>query len=276
MALESFPPLLLVSVRFLVSGLLLSVIVRLRGGRFPRGRELWVAALAGWLILGVGNGALTFAELLIPSGLAGLFITISPFWLVGVEALLPGGERLHGPTLFGMAIGLAGAGLLVAPDLIGHSLGGNALKGFLILQVGMLTWSLGSIVQKRRSSDAHPFAVGAVHQLAAGLAFLPLALAIPEHPVAWSARGVGALLYLIVCGSIIGYSSYTYALDKLPVAIVSVYPYVNSIVAVALGWLVYREPFGVLEAAAMVVIFIGVALVKRSTNAQARVDAARP
>jgi len=83
-----------------------------------------------------------------------------------------------------------------------------------------------------------------------------------SHQIAWSVRGVSALFYLVIFGSIVGYSAYAYALDRLPVAVVSIYPYVNSLVAVALGWLFYREPFGTREAAAMLVIFTGVAVVK--------------
>jgi drug/metabolite transporter (DMT)-like permease len=265
MALESFPPFALVAIRFMLSGSLMLAVVGWRRSLLPRGRDLRNACISGVLILGIGNGALVFAELRIPSGLAGLFITISPFWLVGIEALLPGGERLHWPTIFGMLVGLCGAALLVAPDVMGHALSRNTLAGFLILQLGMSSWSLGSIFQKRQEMKAHPIVVGAIHQLAAGLAFLPLALLVPEHPIAWSWRGTAAILYLVAFGSIVGYSSYAYALDKLPVAVVSVYPYVNSIVAVGLGWLFYREPFGWLEAMAMIVIFAGVALVKRSS-----------
>ena len=265
MALESFPPLALVAIRFTLSGSLMLAVAGWRGSLLPRGRDLRNACISGVLILGIGNGALVFAELRIPSGLAGLFITISPFWLVGIEALLPGGERLHWPTIFGMLVGLCGAALLVAPEVMGHTLSRNTLAGFLILQLGMSSWSLGSIFQKRQEMKAHPIVVGAIHQLAAGLAFLPLALLVPEHPIAWSWRGAAAVLYLVVFGSIVGYSSYAYALDKLPVAVVSVYPYINSIVAVGLGWLFYREPFGWIEAVAMIVIFAGVALVKRNS-----------
>jgi len=276
MALESFPPFALVSIRFLLSGSIMLAAVVWRGAVLPTGRDLRNACLSGVLILGIGNGALVFAELKIPSGLAGLFITISPFWLVGLEALLPGGQRLHWPTIFGMLIGLCGAALLVAPDILGHGLGQNTLAGFLILQIGMASWSLGSIFQKRQESKAHPIVVGAVHQLAAGLASLPFALLVHEHPVAWSWRGVAAVGYLVIFGSIVGYSSYAYALDKLPVAVVSVYPYINSIVAVALGWLVYREPFGWVEAVAMIVIFIGVAVVKRHSFSRTLAPSAPP
>jgi drug/metabolite transporter (DMT)-like permease len=263
MSLESFPPLALVSVRYIVSGSLLLLFALARGLYLPRGRELWAACFSGFLTLGIGNGALVFSELLVPSGIAGLIITISPFWMVGAEALLPGGERLHAPTIGGMLVGLLGASLLFTPDSGPHAIDRNLLNGFLILQLGMAGWSFGSIYQRRKAGKAHPVIAGGVQQLAAGLILAPFALAIPEHPVHWSVRGASALLYLVVFGSLVGYSAYAYALDRLPVAIVSVYPYVNAVVAVALGWLFYREPFGWREAVAMTIIFASVAVVKR-------------
>jgi drug/metabolite transporter (DMT)-like permease len=266
MALETFPPLMLVSLRYVLSGSIMMAFAQAHRLYLPRGRELAAACFSGFLILTVGNGCLVFAETLIPSGIAGLIITISPFWMVGVEALLPGGERLHAPTLGGMAVGLAGAALLFTPGLDRHAIDHKLLNGFLLLQVGMASWSFGSIYQRRQAAKAHPVIVGAVQQLAAGLILAPFALLIREHPAAWSARGVGALLYLVFFGSIVGYSAYAYALDRLPVAIVSVYPYVNAVVAVALGWLFYRERFGAREALAMAVIFAGVGVVKRCSR----------
>ena len=269
MALETFPPLLLASTRFIISGSLMLGFALLRGSHIPRGRDLRVACISGVFILGVGNGMLVYSETLIASGMAGLIITFSPFWMVGMEALVPGGERLHGPTILGMLIGLGGAGLLFAPDLETHSVNRNLLIGFLLLQAGMVSWSFGSIFQRRNAGQAHPVIAGGVQQLAAGLALALPALAVPEPAIHWSFRGVAAFIYLIVFGSIVGFSSYAYALDRLPVAIVSIYPYVNAVVAVTLGWLFYREPFGAREAMAMAVIFTGVAVVKWTTAARA-------
>ena len=272
MALESFPPLVLVAARFLISGSLLTLFAGARGLYVPRGRELASNALSGILLLGIGNSCLVFAELLIPSGMAGLITAISPFWLVGAEALLPGGERLHARIIGGMIVGLMGASVLFTGDLTAHAVDRRFLDGFLVLQAGMAAWSFGSIYQRRQSGKAHSVIAGGVQQLAAGLVLLPLALTIPEDPIRWSARGAAALLYLVCFGSIVGYSAYAYVMDRLPVAIVSIYSYVNAIVAVALGWLVYREPFGLKEAAAMAVIFVAVAVVKRYAPAAASPD----
>ncbi len=247
------------------------------GAVIPRGRELRAALISGVLILGIGNGALVFAELLVPSGLAGLIITISPFWMVGLEALLPGGARLHWPhRLRHVAIGLTGSALLAAPGGTGHSPGQNIPMGFLILQIGMACWALGSILQKRKVSRAHPIVTGAVHQLAAGFVALPFAILVPQHSIVWTLRGVGAILYLVMFGSIVGYSAYAYALDQLPVAVVSVYPYINSIVAVILGWKFYHEPFSSIEALAMAIIFAGVFVVKRQSLASTLAPSAPP
>jgi drug/metabolite transporter (DMT)-like permease len=265
MALESFPPLVLVATRFLLSSSVLFAVFYWKSTPIPKGRPFWLTVLCGVLILGVGNGGLTFAEREIPSGLTGLIITIGPFWMVTLEALLPGGEKLHGPTILGMLLGLTGAVLLFGPDA--RSLeGGSFVKGFLLLQLSMASWSFGSIAQKRLKIRENPIVAGAIHQLAAGCLFLPLALTLPQHPIAWSARGAGALIYLVIFGSIVGYTSYAYALAKLPVAVVSLHTYVNSVVAVLLGWLVYREAFGLREALAMAIIFAGVAVVKRTAR----------
>jgi len=262
MALESFPPMLLVCVRYIISGSILLGFARVRGIYLPRGRELAWACFSGLLTLGIGNGALVASETLIASGIAGLIVTISPFWMVGVEALLPGGERLHLPTIAGMAVGLGGAALLFAPEAGSHAIDRNLVIGFLLLQFGMAGWSFGSIIQRRRAGKAHPVVAGGVQQLAAGLAMIPITALSGDWTVHWNVRGVTAICYLITFGSLVGYSAFVYCMDRLPVAIVSIYPYCNAVVAMALGWLFFREPFGLREVAAMLIIFSGVAIVK--------------
>jgi drug/metabolite transporter (DMT)-like permease len=261
MALESFPPAVLMCSRYFLSGGILLAAARLSGAVLPRGRELWMTAFSGALTIGAGNGALAFAEQWMPSGMASLIISMSPFWFVIFEALLPRGVPLHGPTILGMLVGLAGTALLFLPGTAASGLGPSIVLGFGVLQVGMIGWCLGSIIQRRQATLAHPVVSGAIQQLASSLAFLPFAVLRP-HAIVWHARSVWAVGYLVVFGSIVGYSAFAYAMARLPVALVSIYSYVNCIVAVGLGWLFYREPFGWRELAAMLVIFAGVGLVK--------------
>ena len=263
-ALESLTPLMLVSSRFLISGLLILLAALIGGARLPRGRELLLTVLTGILVLGLGNGALAYAEQWIPSGLAALFITVGPFWMVGVDALIPGGDKLHASTIAGMLTGLAGSLVLLSRDGLAGVQGG-AVAAFLVLQVGCVGWSTGSILQRRRGSTIHPIVSGGVQQLATGLVFLIPALLGPVQTGPLTIPSVAAVAYLITFGSIIGYSAYIYAMSELPVSVVSIYNYVNPVVAVSLGWLFYREPFGWRETAAMAIIFAGVFIVKRST-----------
>jgi drug/metabolite transporter (DMT)-like permease len=271
-ALESFAPPALVSIRYIISGGLMLAGARAAGVPIPRGPELWRTAFNGVLILGIGNGCLSFAELWVPSGLAALYVTTSPFWMVGVDALIPGGRSLHGPTLRALLVGLVGTALLVAPTarqaLIGQGSAGG-LAGFLLLQFGAAAWAVGSILQRKQKARAHPIVSAAVQQLACGLVWTIPALLTP-NAIHWTdkgaSRGIAAIAYLIVFGGIVGYSSFLMAISRLPVAIASIYTYVNPVVAVFLGWIFYREPFGAWEATAMVVIFAGVALVKRASD----------
>ena len=266
MALESFPPAILVVARFVLSGVVLTAVMAAQGSKLPRGKELLYTLLLGFLILGLGNGSLNWTEQLIPSGLASLFVTLSPFWMVGLEALMPGGAKLHLPSIVGMVIGFIGTALLVLPGISAQGKGSNLLIGFIICQFGVFAWCFGSVLQKHQRFQAHPVLIGGLQQLAAGFGFVPLAIALPPHHVFWNARGVGALVYLAIFGSIVGYSAYIYALGKLPVSIFSIYPYVNAVVAVVLGWLVYNEPLGWREVIAMLTIFAGVAIVKSNTH----------
>ena len=254
------------SVRFTLSGLILLLIASFSGAHLPRGRELWLSALFGVMVSGIGTGCLVYTEQWVPSGLASVFVTISPFWMIGLEAVIPGGARLHGPTIAGLLIGLVGTVVLVLPDAMREGLHGAFLHGFLTMQFGIIGWSLGSILQRRNPTKAHPVVSGAVQQLAAGLVFVPLALWTHPQPDAWTARSVWAMIYLVIFGSIVGYSSYVFALARLPVSIVSVYNYINPIIAVFLGWLFFRERIGPQEVLAMAIIFAGVAMVKRYSS----------
>ncbi|MEO8125524.1 MAG: EamA family transporter [Bryobacteraceae bacterium] len=261
-SLEAFPALVLLSARFLLSGTLMLAGAWFGGAKLPKGRELWLTAFFGVIILGGGNGCLIWAEQTVPSGLAALLLVTGPFWMVGLGAALPGGEKIHIPALAGILIGCAGVVILMAPNGFNTSFSATLVNGFIVLQLGCFFWCLGSLLHKRAITTVHPSVSGGVQQFATGIVFLLPALLLPGHPIQWNVRSNWALAYLVVFGSVVGYSAFLYALENLPVAIVSTYNYVNPVVAMALGWLFYREPFGRREFLAMAIIFTGVAIVK--------------
>jgi len=276
-ALESFSPALLMCLRYSLSGGVLLIGARLAGARFPSAPDLRRTAFYGILTIGLGTGSLAYSEQWVASGLASLLVCTQPFWMVGVEAWMPGGERLHTPSIAGMLVGLAGVAFLIFPTLANggptqHTDPRLVLTGFLLLQFGGVTWAWGSVAQRRLGGHTHPFVNGGIQQLATGLAFAIPALLSPGHAI-WDRKGIGAILYLAVFGGMVGYSAFIYSMHHLPVALVSIYTYINPIVAVALGWWFYREPFGWWETAGMVIVFLGVAMVKRASRAPARSSA---
>ena len=274
-AIETMPPVVLVAVRFTISGVLMLIASRWKGEHIPglRDPEFWRTALCGFGTLAIGSTCLSVAEQWIPAGLAALFVTTAPFWMVGVDALVPGGERFHKPVLWGMLIGLAGVLLLLMPTSATPEIGAPTtaalITAFLVLQLGNVGWSVGAIFQKRMPSKAHPIVSGAVQQITTGVLFwIPALWTIRQTEIHLTWRAGMAILYLATFGSIIGYSAFLYAMDKLPITLVSTYTYVNPIVACVLGWLILGERFGVREIVAMAITFLGVAVVRHFQKQQ--------
>jgi drug/metabolite transporter (DMT)-like permease len=270
--LETLTPMLFAGVRFLIAGGVLFLVMRgQQNVRLPAGREWLDLGLVGLLLLGVGNGMVVWAEQYVSSGMAALLVATSPFWVAGLETLRKDGERVGAWSLAGMLIGFAGIALLVAPHVLGESAGVYTLWGVLALQVGCLAWTAGSVYAKGRPTGVHPLMGAAVQMLVAGAALTLLGTGLGEWgTISLSGRSLAALAYLIVFGSIVAYGAYTYAIQKLPLSVVSTYAYINPVIAVILGWLVLGEALDWRVWVAMTVILGGVVLVKAGPRLSAR------
>jgi drug/metabolite transporter (DMT)-like permease len=260
-ALETIPPFLLGGMRFVTSGLLLVLLMRARGVSLPRPATWPIFALAGLLLLGVGNGGVMFAEQVVSSGMAAVTVATTPFWMVGIGALLPRGERITRRALAGLILGFVGVLLLARPDLQAGASSG-ALGGLLTLEVACAGWAAGTVLSKRRHTDQDPFGAAAIQMLAGGGAMLLLSIVLGEwHVVSFTTRTAIALVYLTIAGSLVGFGCYVYALRYLPVSTVSLYAYVNPVIAVALGALLLGEPVTLTMVLAMILILTGMAVV---------------
>jgi drug/metabolite transporter (DMT)-like permease len=270
-ALETIPPLLMAAIRWIVAGGLLIIVLKLRGVRMPERREWPALAVLGILLLGFGNGAVVWAEQTVPSGLTAVLVATSPFWMVSIDALMPDGERLTLRRTLGLVVGFFGIVMLVWPEIRVGEGGRTFLGGVISAQIACIGWAIGSSYARRRgrghAKEENVLASAAFEMLFGGVALLAVALLMRETSrLAFSPRTAGALVYLIFVGAIAGFSAYAYALKHLPVATVSLYAYVNPIIAVILGTLVLREPFNARMAAAAAVVLAGMALVRQTES----------
>jgi drug/metabolite transporter (DMT)-like permease len=262
-ALETLPPLLLTGSRFVVAGLIMLGIAKLRGERIPvDAKTLANLALIGFLMVGVGNLAVVWAEQYVPSGLAALLVATAPFWMAIIELFRRTGERVSLQSGIGMAIGFLGVALLVSPGVDGNW-SVKFLLGALAIQVGGMCWQLGSAHGKYNLAHVPLMASSALQMLFGGSIVTIAGFAIGEGPrFALNGRTLAAMIYLTIFGSILAYSAYVFALAHLRTSITSLYAYVNPVVAVFLGWLILSEPLTARSIVAMVVILAGVALVQ--------------
>jgi drug/metabolite transporter (DMT)-like permease len=270
--LETFTPMLFAGLRFLIAGgLLFFIMSRQRNVRLPSGREWLNLGVVGLTLLAVGNGAVVWAEQWVPSGMAALLVATSPFWVAALERMRRNGERVGARAMLGMLVGFGGLALLVAPQLFGASVDGFYLAGVLVIQLGCLSWTVGSMYAKQRPTGVSPLMAAAVQMLWAGVILtLVGTLAGEWGEIRFSARSLGSLAYLVVFGSIVAYSAYMYAIQKLPLSLVSTYSYINPLVALLLGWLILSEALGWRELIATAIILAGIALVKTSPKGLAR------
>jgi drug/metabolite transporter (DMT)-like permease len=272
-AIETLPTFLFPGLRFSIAGAVLLAICLFRGYRLPTARADWLNIfLIGVLMVGVANLAVVWAEHHVSSGFAALLVATAPFWMALLELMRRHGERLTRRKVVGMAVGFAGVAVLVAPELRFEGTGGMFLLGVLALQVGSIAWNLGSIRSKyHMSASLPPLLSAALQMLAGGIVVAVIGLARGEAAqFVFSTRSLIAFLYLVIFGSIVAYGAYVYALSKLPTSTISLYAYVNPLVAVYLGWLILDERIGWNALLAMVVIFAGMALVQTAKPAAAK------
>lgn len=263
---KSIPPFAMASMRFLLAGSALYAFTRWRGAAAPTRREWRDSAIVGGLLLFVGNGSVSWASQRVSSGLASVLVATVPLWLVLCEAWQ--GKRPRLMQLLGVLVGLVGVGLLVIPSSRA-AVGGNSTSvdpvGAAALTLGSLSWTVGSLYS-RASQQAKPAALAIAMQMLSGGVLLALLAGVTGdwnrlHPTTVTISSALSLLYLIIFGSLIGFSTYMWLLKVASPAAVGTYAYVNPLVAVLLGVALGGERLPATAYLAMAVIVGGVALV---------------
>jgi len=239
---QDVPPGPFGGIRFLTAGLVLLLLALVLGHPLPTRLGDWCRAGAvGVMLLGIGAGSTYWAEQHVESSLAVIVISTSALQMAVIDALVPGGEaRPSWRQWLALVIGLLGTVYLVRGEPV--ALGDAGWRGPIVLLGGTLSWSLGSIYSKRHPTQSSPYVVSALQMLFGGAALAIVGLSTGEAGrLAFSREGFGALLYLIIFGSLVAYTSYVYLLRHAPPAFVGTYFYVNTVVAVMLGWAILGE-----------------------------------
>ncbi|MGH7541623.1 MAG: drug/metabolite exporter YedA [Gemmatimonadota bacterium] len=278
LAIETLPPFTMAGTRFLIAGGALFGWFRWKGLPAPSAGHWKAAFVSGGLMLLGGNGLLSWSEQHVPSGLAALLVATVPLWLVVLAWLGPGKERTGAREIAGLLLGLAGVGLLVSPSPAALDNVGTDARGFLTgalaILAGSAAWAVGSLYNRRAPLPSPPLYATAITMLAGGFLLVLAGLATGEparlDPVRISLASAGALLYLIVFGSLIAFSAYTWLLRVSRPVLVGTYAYVNPVVAVLLGWAVASEPLDGRTLGAAVVILASVILVHRARTRSRR------
>jgi drug/metabolite transporter (DMT)-like permease len=263
-AVQTIPPALMCGVRFSIAGVVMLAVCAATGRRiWYSARQIALASVVGILLLMGGNLTLSWAELSVPSGLAALIVAITPLWFLVLDSLLLGHHRISWRGKAGLALGIVGLFVLFWPELHStSSMGRRELWASIALLGGSFSWALGSVLSKRWQSGMDVFSATGWQMVAAGAANFAFSLMMEDMSrVRWTPRGAGAVAYLVVCGSWIGYSAYIWLLEHVPTSKVSTYAYVNPVVAVFLGWLILHERVDRFIVMGSVIVVLAVILV---------------
>src|SRR6266550_709400 len=245
------PPFLFAGLRFLVAGLILLAVARALGDPLPRKNDWRTLTIVGLLLLAGGNAFVVWSEQYIGSGIASIFVVTVAMWTALIDAIIPGGSsELNWRVVAGLLLGFLGTLLLVGATPA-EILAADK-RGPLALTMASASWSLGTVYAKRHPTQASPY-MGAAFQMIVGGGAVALVGTMLGEWASWhlSTRGIGAIAYLVIFGSILGYSAYSYALRHASATIVGTYAYVNPVIAVLLGWLLLHEPVGTRTLVAM-------------------------
>jgi len=255
-ALETVPVLLLAGLRWMAAGVIMSGLMLATGRGLPKPR-LWAPlALLGFLMNIVGNGFVVYAQQFVASGLTAVLIATTPFWSALIERLLPNGERFSKRSLSGLALGFTGIVVLVWPEMTHGGAGGRSFViGVIAIQLACIGWVIGTSFARRHELGDNPFRSTALQMVFSGIMLLSAASAHGDWAqLSFTPRTIAAMLYLSIAGSLIAYSAYIYAIQHLPLQLVSLYAYINPMIAVALGTVFLGEPLStrILISAALV------------------------
>lgn len=272
---QHVPGFSMAGIRNALGGVLTCAYFVVRGTKIPSKEVLWVLFIRSILLLVVGQAFVHYAEEFVPSGLAAIIAAIVPLWIAIISITIFKSTRLNRKIGAGLLLGFSGI-LIIFSDNITDLSNPKYLLGIFMVLLATIGWSVGSVYSGFKKIEIQPVFGAGIQMLMAGIMSLMIGVGIGEE-VQWlnmHLDGILSILYLTFVGSILTYNAYLYALSKLPPTQVSIYAYVNPVVAVILGWLILNEKLNVSVVLGMSVTLIGVYLVNRGFTNSTKKDTA--
>jgi drug/metabolite transporter (DMT)-like permease len=268
-AVLHFPPFLFTAMRQTTAGLLLLSFIYMFGkAAIPSRDHILRQAIGGFFMISMGNGLVAWAEMHIPSGVAAIICSLMPVLVILINVTIHRDEKPTIPIIAGVALGLIGIVVMFSEHLGGFSKT-EYILGILFTFAAGVAWAGGSIWIKKHHTQSNLFVNAGLQMFFGGFLLFPFSLAFDDlSRISFSADVLWALAYLIVFGSLVAYASYAYALRKLPMTIVSLYAYINPIVAVVLGWLVLDETLNIKIWFSILLTITGIYIVNKGYQLQ--------
>jgi drug/metabolite transporter (DMT)-like permease len=263
-AVMHFPPFLFVGIRQIIAGsLLIGSLMLFKKYKWPELRCIGYQAIAGFFMITLGNGLVAWAEMHIPSGIAAVMCSLMPVMVIAINLTVNREERPNIPIMVGIALGFVGITMIFGQEMTRFA-DLSYLFGILLTFTAILAWAGGSVWIKKQKTQTNLFLNAGLQMFFGGLWLLPLSLVFDDlTALQWSSEAGFALLYLTLFGSIVAFTCYSYALSNLPMTIVSLYAYINPIVAVILGWLILDEKLNATMGIAILITIAGIYIVNR-------------
>lgn len=259
-----FPPFLFSGIRFLFAGpILLLLLYFFRKTEMPSRKVIAQQAVSGLLLCTFGVGIVGWSEMFVSSGLAAIICSVMPIWVMLINFAISSDDQPALPVVLGLVIGLAGIVLIFGEHVSDFS-DRNYTLGIFTTFLGNICWAFGTVFVKRKTQATDPFLAAGLQMLFGGIFLLPMSLIFDDYStITTSGDMVFALIYLILFGSVAAYASYSYAIKKLPMTIVSLYAYINPIVAVVLGALLLGERLNLRIGIGILITLAGIYVVNR-------------
>lgn len=267
---ELIPPFLFTGIRQTIAGaVMVTGLVLLAKQRLPDWHTLKRHAVVGFFMISLGNGAVGWAEMYVSSSIAAIICSLMPLWIILINLAYGEGDKVDGQILGGVLLGFVGL-MMIFGDNLADFASGQYTTGIVVIFLATISWAGGTIYLRSFKKNGTPILDAGLQMLFGGL-FLLLMSAFTENASAaqWNGESVFALVYLIVMGSIVAYGAYSFVLTRLPTPVVSLYAYINPVVAVVLGWLILGEKLNAMIMAGCLVIVAGVYIVNTGYRKQA-------